>query len=128
MAYYKLGDAYSRRDQWDEAIPALQKSVWLNPTYSGPYILLGKDYFKKDKLQNAEDMIRRSILMDPTNYSAHYQLDQTLMKPGRTEAGKKMLERSTQLRNRRTNCEGAPHNCGAAASCPPACGRFRYSP
>lgn len=34
MAYYKLGDACSRRDHWDEAISVLQKSIGLNPTHS----------------------------------------------------------------------------------------------
>ena len=28
--------------KWDEAIAALQKSIWLTPYYSGPYILLGQ--------------------------------------------------------------------------------------
>ena len=31
----------------DEAIAALQKSIWLNPFYSAPYILLGRLYMKK---------------------------------------------------------------------------------
>jgi hypothetical protein len=37
MADYKLGDAYTRQLKWDEAaITPLQKSVWLNPSDSGP--------------------------------------------------------------------------------------------
>ena len=96
--YYKLGDAYSRREQWDDAIPLLQKSVWLNPTNSGPYILLGKGYAKRGELQNAEGMLRRALQMDPNNSSAHYLLGQTLIKLGRNDEGAKLLERSQQLR------------------------------
>ena len=47
MAFYRLGDAYSRQLKWDEAIAALQRSVWLNPYFSGPYLLLGRAYMKK---------------------------------------------------------------------------------
>ncbi len=65
MAYYKLGDAYSRQVQWAAAIPLLQKSIWLNPTYSGPYILLGKGYLQQKELSNAEGVLRRAIQLDP---------------------------------------------------------------
>ena len=50
MAFYRLGDAYLRQRSWDDAIAALQRSVWLNPYYSGPYILLGRAYMKKGEL------------------------------------------------------------------------------
>src|SRR5204863_165502 len=56
MAYYMLGEAYSRQLKWDEAIAPLQKSIWLNPFFSGPYIALGKVYLKKSDLGNAESM------------------------------------------------------------------------
>ena len=50
MAWYRLGDAYSRQENWDLAIPNLQRAVWLNPDFSGPFILLGKCYFKAGQL------------------------------------------------------------------------------
>ena len=42
MAFYQLGDARVRQGKWDEGIVALQKSIWLNPFYSAPYIVLGQ--------------------------------------------------------------------------------------
>ena len=72
--------------------------VWLNPDFSGPYILLGKSYLKKKDYDNAEGMLRQAIRMDPQNYSAHYLLGQTLLQAGKAEEGRKMLERSQQLR------------------------------
>ena len=37
MAFYQLGDArVAAVASWDEAIAALQKSIWLNPFYSAP--------------------------------------------------------------------------------------------
>ncbi len=41
MAWSQLGDVFVRQQRWDEAIAALQKSIWVNPYYSAPYILLG---------------------------------------------------------------------------------------
>ncbi len=89
MAFYRLGDAYTRQLKWDEAITPLQKSVWLNPFYSGPYILLGKSYLKKRDLVSAEGMLRRAIQFDPNNKSAHYMLAQLLQQAGRTEEAKR---------------------------------------
>jgi tetratricopeptide (TPR) repeat protein len=39
LAFQQIGDACVRQARWDEAIEALQRSIWLNPFYSGPYIL-----------------------------------------------------------------------------------------
>ena len=47
MALYQMGDAFTRQARWDDAIRVLQQSMWLNPFYSGPYILLGRAYMKK---------------------------------------------------------------------------------
>ena len=67
----------------------LQKSVWLNPFYSGPYILLSKSYLKKRDLGNAENMLKRALQMDPNNKSAHYMLGQLLQQTGRAEDAKR---------------------------------------
>jgi cytochrome c-type biogenesis protein CcmH/NrfG len=71
--------------KWDEAIAPLQKSIWLNPYYSGPYILLGKTYLKKKNLSTAEGMLKRAIQFDPNNKSAHYLLGQVYQQTGRAE-------------------------------------------
>ena len=47
MAYYRLGDAYENRGAWDDAIPVLERAIWLNPNHSGPYALIGKAYLKR---------------------------------------------------------------------------------
>ncbi len=45
--YYKLADAYSRIQKFDDAERLLQRSIWLDSTSTGPYILLGKVLEKK---------------------------------------------------------------------------------
>ena len=71
------------------AIAALQKSLWLNPFYSGPYILLGRAYMKKEQPATAEGMLRRAIQYDPNNRSAHYLLGQLLQQIGRADEAKR---------------------------------------
>src|SRR5262249_4248328 len=56
MAYYGIGDAYLRKQEWDHALEALQRSVWLNPYFSAPYILMGKAYQAKSDRPAAEGM------------------------------------------------------------------------
>jgi cytochrome c-type biogenesis protein CcmH/NrfG len=70
-------------------VAALQKSLWLNPYYSGPYILLGRVYMKKNQPATAEGMLRRAIEYDPNNRSAHYLLAQLLQQTGRLEEAKR---------------------------------------
>jgi Flp pilus assembly protein TadD len=89
MALYRIGEIYSLQQQWDSAIASLQQSIWINPYYSGPYILLGKAYAKTNRPAAAEDMLRRATQMDPNNKSAHYLLAQILQQAGRVDEAKK---------------------------------------
>ncbi len=88
MAWYRLGDAYARQQQWAPAIANLERAVWLNQEFSGPLILLGKCYFKTGNLPNAEGVLRRALSLDPKNASATYLLGQTLIAEGKTEEGR----------------------------------------
>ena len=98
MAYYTLGEAYSRQLKWDAAVGPLQKSIWLNPFFSGPYIVLGKVYLRKGEMANAESMLRRALKMDPNNFSGHHLLAQVLQHSNRAEEAKKEFELADKLR------------------------------
>jgi tetratricopeptide (TPR) repeat protein len=97
MAFHLLGDAYSRQLKWDEAVAALQKSIWINPYFSGPYILLGKAYMKKGDMAAAEGMLRQAVQYDPNNKAAHYLLGQLLQQTGRPDEARKELETAERL-------------------------------
>jgi cytochrome c-type biogenesis protein CcmH/NrfG len=98
MAYYRLGEAYTRQLKWDEAVAPLQKSIWLNPYFSGPYIVLGKVHLKKGDLSNAETILRRALKMDPNNFSGHHLLAQVLQQANRLAEAKKEFELADRLR------------------------------
>ena len=108
-----------RQSKWDEAIAALQKSIWLNPYYSGPYILLGRAYMKKEQPATAEGMLRRAIQYDPNNRAAHYLLGQLLQQTGRPEEAKREFEIAERLQGQPGPLSGARAPCrvaGAAAA------------
>jgi len=81
-----------------EKSQAEARSLWINPYYSGPYILLGKAYMKKNQPSTAEEMLRRAIQFDPNNKSAHYMLGQVLQQLGRLEEAKREFEIAGRLR------------------------------
>jgi cytochrome c-type biogenesis protein CcmH/NrfG len=97
MALYWIGDIYSRQAKWTEAIAALQQSIWINPYFSGPYILLGKAFSKTNQPAAAEDMLRHAIQYDPNNKTAHYLLAQILQQAGRVEEARKEFEIAARL-------------------------------
>jgi tetratricopeptide (TPR) repeat protein len=99
MALYQMGDAFTRQARWDDAIRVLQQSMWLNPFYSGPYILLGRAYLKKDQPATAEPMLRRAIDYDPNNRTAHYLLAQLLQQTGRVDEAKREFAIAERLQN-----------------------------
>ena len=133
MALLRLGDAYVRQMKWDDAIGALQRSIWINPSFSGPYILLGRAYMKKGEPGTAEGMLRRAVELDPNNKSAHYLLAQVLQQTGRAEEARREFEvaerltgevaplkaarrpRSRRRRRRREAMAGAPSSTWPSA-------------
>ena len=51
--YYKLADAYSRIQKFEDAERVLQRSIWLDATSTGPFILMGKVLEKKGEFELA---------------------------------------------------------------------------
>src|SRR5450755_4493710 len=57
--YYKLADAYSRIQKYEDAERLLQRSIWLDATSTGPFILMGKMMEKKVEFELAERAVKR---------------------------------------------------------------------
>jgi tetratricopeptide (TPR) repeat protein len=94
--YYKLGDAYSRIQNWDEAERLLQRSIWLDASSTGPYILMGKVLLKKGEAELAVRALRRAEGMDPANAMPHQLLGQAYRELGRTEDAARELRMANQ--------------------------------
>jgi Tfp pilus assembly protein PilF len=74
--YDRLGDAYVRNGQFEEARRALNKAVLLEPNATGPYILLGEALIKLGEPVQALHYLDRAASMDPGNYIAHNVMGQ----------------------------------------------------
>ena len=76
LAYYRLGDAYTRSGAWQEASQALERGIWINPNNSAPYILLAKAHEKLGDLRNAEGTLREALKLAPEDEAARQLLSE----------------------------------------------------
>jgi Flp pilus assembly protein TadD len=95
--YYKLADAYSRIQKFDDAEKLLQRSIWLDPTATGPYVLMGKVLEKKGEPELAVRALRHAAAMDPNNAITHHLLGQAYRDLGNTEEAERELKLAGQL-------------------------------
>jgi tetratricopeptide (TPR) repeat protein len=95
--YYKLADAYSRIQKFDDAERLLQRSIWLDATSTGPYILMGKVLEKKGEFDLAVRALQRAATMDPNNSITHHLLGQAYRDLGRNEDAERELKLAEQL-------------------------------
>jgi tetratricopeptide (TPR) repeat protein len=98
-AYYKLGDAYSRLQKFDDAERVLQRSIWLDSTSTGPYILMGKVLTKKGETELAVRSLQHALSMDPNNSITHFLLGQAYRDLGRKDEAAAEFKLSEQLKS-----------------------------
>jgi len=97
--YYKLADADSRVQKFDDAERLLQRSIWLDSTSTGPYILLGKVLEKKGEAELAVRALEHALSMDPNNSVAHHLLGQAFQDMGRTADAERERKLAQQLQD-----------------------------
>ena len=83
--------------KFDDAERLLQRSIWLDATATGPYILMGKVLLKKGEAELALRTLSHAAAMDPNNYITHHLLGQTYRALGRAEDADRELKLSGQL-------------------------------
>jgi tetratricopeptide (TPR) repeat protein len=99
-AYYKLADAYSRVQKYDDAERLLQRSIWLDATSTGPYILMGKVLEKKGEPALAVRALQRAVAMDPNNPITHHLLGQGYRDLGKADEAAFELKLAEQLQQK----------------------------
>ena len=97
LVYWRFGDALARVEAYDEAERALKQAIWLNETFSGPYLTLGQIALKKGDFELAAGLLERAVKMEPNNQNAHYSLAKTYQKLGRTRDANRQFEKSRSL-------------------------------
>jgi tetratricopeptide (TPR) repeat protein len=98
--YYKLADAYSRIQKYEDAQRMLQRSIWLDATSTGPFILMGKVLEKKGETQLAVVALQRAMNMDPNNPMTHHLLGQAYRDMGEKEESDRELKLAEELQRK----------------------------
>jgi Flp pilus assembly protein TadD len=94
-----LADAYSHIQKFDDAERLLQRSIWLDSTSTGPYILLGKVLEKKGEAELAVRALQHALSMDPNNTVAHHLLGQAYQDMGKTADAERERKLAQQLQD-----------------------------
>jgi len=90
--YDRLGDAYTRKGDYEKAQQALQQALLLEPNSTGPYILLGKVLLKRQDPVDAAMYLERAEKMDPANYMTHNLLGQAYRALGRADDASREMQ------------------------------------
>jgi Flp pilus assembly protein TadD len=98
--YDRLGDAYVRNGQFEEARQALNKAVLLEPNSTGPYILLGEALIKLGEPVQALHYLNRAEAMDPANYVTHNMLGQAFRAVGQTAEANREYKLAVEIQHR----------------------------
>jgi tetratricopeptide (TPR) repeat protein len=97
--YERLGDAYIRSGQYEQAQHALNRAVLLEPNATAPYILLGKVLLSQQNPVMAGMYLERARRMDPGNYITHSLLAQAYRAEGRKEDSAREFQTAERLQS-----------------------------
>jgi tetratricopeptide (TPR) repeat protein len=90
--YDRLGDVYIHMGKYQEAQEALAKSLSLDTSSTGSFILMGKVLLLRGDAQTASLYLRHAEKMDPNNYITHALLSQAYRKMGDEENAKREVD------------------------------------
>ncbi len=75
QAYITLGNAYARRQQYEQAIGSYEKALTLNPrTAMNVYPALGAAYFNDKNYEEALEYFHKSLEFAPDDSLRHYDI------------------------------------------------------
>lgn len=83
VAQNTLGALLGTEGRFDEAIPHLEKSIRMNPTYADPYFNLGVAYYRKGDREEALHYYREALRIEPRNTARRIVLGKVLEEIGR---------------------------------------------
>jgi tetratricopeptide (TPR) repeat protein len=73
-AWFELGKAYYKVEQWDQAVAAFQKVIALDPNRQAAYANLGAVYHRQNKLDLAASQYEKALELNPDDGEVTYNL------------------------------------------------------
>lgn len=107
--YERLGDAYLRIDKLDLAQQSLTKSLSLDMSSTGPFILMGRVLLRRGDARTAIMYLEHAEKMDPGNYITHASLAQAFRIAGDSAQAQRENELAAQS-HRQTELKLQPVN------------------
>jgi Flp pilus assembly protein TadD len=98
QAYFLMGVAYSTEKKWDDAQPALAKSVSLNPANSAALVALGSVENEKRNYADAEKHLLEAVKLAPESAEPHFELGRSYWGLSNWTAADEQLTKANQLR------------------------------
>ncbi len=95
--YDRLGDLYSRVGKYELAQQCLMKSISLDRTSTGPFILMGKVLLDRKDPQSAVLYLRHAEKMDPSNFITHNLLGQAYRTLGQEQEARQEFDAAAKI-------------------------------
>lgn len=95
--YERLGDLYSRVGNYKLAQQSLMKSISLDTSSTGPFILMGKVLLRRNDPQSAVLYLRHAEKMDPSNFITHDLLGQAFRKLGQEQQARQEFDDAARI-------------------------------
>ena len=95
--YDRLGDAYIRSGQFQQAEEALAQALSLDTSSTGPFIQMGKVLLRRDDPRTSLLYLEHAEKMDPGNYITHTLLGQAYRRLGREDDAKKEMNIAAKI-------------------------------
>lgn len=108
--YLYMGALLSKLGRHADAIPLLQKALWVEPDCGRAHSELGRVYYALDRFVEAQQELEKAIIVDPHDSAAHYFLGRLYLRLGQRELAQKHFETTRELA--RKQAEGATMGMG----------------
>ena len=95
--YDRLGDVYTRIEEYQQAQESLTKAISLDQSSTGPFILMGKVFLRRNDPESAVMYLQHAEKMDPGNPITHTLLAQAYKGLGRDEDAKREIEAASKI-------------------------------
>ncbi len=95
--YNNLGLVMEQLALFDEAVPAYQKAIRLDPSFAPAHYNLGNVLQKQDRLDEAIGAYQKALNLQPDHAGAHTNLAAALMEQGNPEAAEKSCQQALRL-------------------------------
>lgn len=95
--YDRLGDAYTRSGQYQQAQESLAKAISLDTSSTGAFIQMGKVLLRRNDPRTSLLYLQHAEKMDPSNYITHTLLGQAYRSLGRENDAKKELDIAAKI-------------------------------